>query len=78
MESIGVDYQVRKSTVCESIQWVEDTLGKDGTFKLPGKKILTGTPQEIKCIVIDVTESPIQRPKKNKKRTIQEKRSGIP
>jgi nicotinic acid phosphoribosyltransferase len=26
MESIGADYGVGKSAVCESIQWVEDTL----------------------------------------------------
>jgi hypothetical protein len=41
MESIGSDYGVRKSTVCETIQWVENTLLKDKTFQLPGKKMLT-------------------------------------
>ena len=44
MESIGVDYQVSKSTVCQTVQWVEDTLLKDGAFNLPGKKVLVGTP----------------------------------
>ena len=78
MESIGVDYQVSKSTVCQTVQWVEDTLLKDGAFNLPGKKVLVGTPQEIKCIVVDATESSIQRPKKTKKRIIQGKRSDIP
>ena len=39
MESIGADYGVSKSTVCESIQWVENTLAKDKTFKLPGKRV---------------------------------------
>ena len=57
---------------------VEDTLLKDETSKPPGKNLLTGTPQKIKCIVVDVTESPIERPKKTKKRIIQGKRSGIP
>ena len=42
MESISGDYGVSKSTICESIQWVENTLTKDGTFKLPGKKVLKG------------------------------------
>ena len=78
MESIGADYQVSKSTVCQTVQWVENTLSKDETFKLPGKKVLTGIPQKIKSIVVDVTESPIQRPQKTKKRIIQGKRSGIP
>jgi hypothetical protein len=39
MESIGRGYGVSKSTICESIQWVENTLDKDGIFKLPGKKV---------------------------------------
>jgi hypothetical protein len=78
MESVGAEYGVSKSTVCESIQWTEDTLSRDKTFKLPGKKVLAGTPQEIQCIVVDVTESPVQRPKKTKKSIIQGKRSVIP
>ena len=40
MDHIGYDYGVSKSTVSHSIKWVEDTLRKDGTFALPGKKIL--------------------------------------
>jgi hypothetical protein len=67
MESIGADYGVRKSTVCESIQWVENTLAKDKTFNLPGKKALKEASDAIEYIVVDVTESPIQRPKKGQK-----------
>jgi len=77
MEHIGYDYGVSKSTVCESIQWVENTLKKDGAFKLPGKKVLKEAPVVNEFIVIDVTESPVQRPKKNKKPIIREKRSAI-
>jgi hypothetical protein len=77
MESIGNDYGVSKSTVCESIQWVEDTLVKDKTFKLPGKKVLKDASDSIQYVVVDVTESPVQRPKKTKKSTIRGKRSGI-
>jgi len=40
MEHIGYDFKVSKSTVCETIQWVENTLRKDGIFALPSKKIL--------------------------------------
>ena len=78
MEHIGYDYKVSKSTVCETVQWVENTLRKDGAFALPGKKILNEKPANIEYVVIDVTESPVQRPKKNKKHTIQAKRSAIP
>ena len=67
MEHIGYDYGVSKSTVCESIQWVENTLKKDSAFKLPGKKILKEAPTVSEYIVVDVTESPINRPKKTKR-----------
>jgi hypothetical protein len=77
MEHISGDYGVSKSTICESIQWVENTLIKDGTFNLPGKKILKKAKSVIEYIVIDVTESPINRPKKTKKSIIQAKRSVI-
>ena len=74
MEHIGYDYGVSKSTVCESIQWVENTLKKDGAFKLPGKRVLKQAPAVNEFIVVDVTESPIQRPKKNKKPIIRGKK----
>jgi hypothetical protein len=77
MESIGGDYGVSKSTICESIQWVENTLTKDGTFKLPGKKALKEADGTIEYALIDVTESPINRPKKTKNPVIQAKKSGI-
>ena len=77
MESIAGDYGVSKSTICESIQWVENTLEKDGVFKLPGKKILKDADSSIEFIVIDVTESPVNRPKKTKNPIIPAKKSGI-
>jgi hypothetical protein len=77
MFHIGHDWGVSKSTVCESIKWVEDTLVKNGAFRLPGKKTLRKSNDTMQCIVVDVTESPIERPKKNKKNIIPAKRSGI-
>jgi hypothetical protein len=67
MDSIAAEYKVCKGTVCLAIQWVEDTLSKDGTFALPGKKALKRKSASIEYIVVDVTESPINRPKKNQK-----------
>ena len=64
MESIGADYGLSKSTICESIQWVENTLAKDKTFKLPDKKVLKKASDSIEYMVVDVTESPVHRPKK--------------
>jgi len=77
MESIGADYGVSKSTVCETIQWVENTLTADKTFKLPGKKVLKKAEDTIRYIVVDVTESPIQRPKKGQKEYYSGKKNGI-
>jgi hypothetical protein len=52
-------------------QMIEDTrevtLAKDGTFKLPGKRALKRKSAAIEYIAVDVTESPINRPKKNQK-----------
>jgi hypothetical protein len=44
---------------------VEDTLMKDGFFSLPWKKKLKRKSESMKHIVVDVTESPINRPKKS-------------
>jgi hypothetical protein len=67
MDSIAAEYGVCKGTICLSIQWVEDTLVKDGTFALPEKKVLKRKSASIQYIVVDVTESPINRPKENQK-----------
>jgi len=77
MESIGADYGVSKSTVCESIQWVENVLSKDKTFKLPDKKVLKKASNTIEYIIVDVTESPIQRPKKDQKEYYSGKKNAI-
>ncbi|MEY2856278.1 MAG: hypothetical protein RLZZ74_587, partial [Cyanobacteriota bacterium] len=47
-------------------------------FALPGKKQLLKLSHELEVIVIDVTETPIERPKKNRKNTTVGKRSSIP
>jgi len=67
MDSIAEEYGVCKGTICLSIHWVEDALNKDGVFSLPGKKVLKRKSTSIKYIVVDVTESPINRPKVNQK-----------
>jgi hypothetical protein len=78
MEHIGYDWGVRKSTVFESIKWVEETLVKDGAFKLPGKKVLKENNTGIEYIVVDVTESPIERPQKNRRNTIPGRKNDTP
>jgi hypothetical protein len=77
MDSIAAEYGVCKGSVCLSIKWVEDTLIKDGTFTLPGKKVLKRKSASIEYVIIDVVESPINRPKKNQKAYKTEKKNGI-
>lgn len=77
MENIAFDYDVVKSTVSDSISWVEETLIKDGTFSLPNKRELQKEDIDVEVLLVDVTESEIERPKKNKKNGTQEKRRNI-
>lgn len=69
MENIAFDYGVAKSTICESIKWVEYTLIKSGEFSLPSKRKLMESTQ-IEVVLVDATECEIERPKKNKDATI--------
>lgn len=75
MRHIAFDYGVSKSMVHKSIRWVEDVLIQSGEFSLPSKRSLTET-EDVKVALVDVTECEIERPKKNKKTTIQARRSG--
>lgn len=63
---IGLSYGVSESSAYKHIKWVEDTLIKSKTFALPGKKTLHAM-QSDDTVLIDVTESPIERPKKKSK-----------
>jgi hypothetical protein len=71
---IAQSWGVHESTVCRTVHRVEDRLIKSNKFSLPGKKSLSNTQTEWSVIVIDVAESPIERPKKNSEVTTVEKR----
>ncbi len=71
---IGVDYGVDESRVCRISQKIENILIKCKKFHLPGKKELRKTDVEFEIILIDATESPVERPKKNKENSIAERK----
>ena len=73
---IGVTYEVSEATVCRTIRKVEDALMKSGEFRLPGRKALQPSDTTFEVVLIDATEQPIERPKKNNVSTIVAKRSG--
>ena len=65
-ECIGASYGMTKQGIHKVIKWVEDELVSCGLFSLPGKKALQdGT--SIGVILVDTTETPIQRPKRGQK-----------
>ncbi len=60
---ISASYGISESSCYRNIKWVEDTLIKHPDFALPGKKALVKSDMTYETILIDATESPIQRPK---------------
>lgn len=61
---LSQSYGLSESACYRACRWVEDTLIKSGAFSLPGKKALVKSDMEYEVILIDATESPIERPKK--------------
>jgi hypothetical protein len=74
---ISRSYGISESACYRNIRWIEDTLIKDGQFSLPGRKALLKSDVEYEVVLIDATETPIERPKKNKDTFIPAKRRGI-
>ena len=74
---ISVDYGISESNTWQTIKWIENVLIKSGVFNLPGKKELLNKDFEYEVIMIDATQTPVQRPEKNKKITIRERKKDI-
>jgi len=60
---LGTSYGISESNSQRNIIKIEDILIQSGYFKLMGKKVLLSD-KIIKTILVDVTETPAQRPKK--------------
>ena len=67
-DCIAASYGISKSTVYETICWVESVLIRSGLFALDGKKALLNPDMEIEIVVVDTTEIPIERPKKGQRK----------
>ncbi len=65
---ISEDWGVSESTICRTVHKIENALIKSGYFSLAGKKELMKENNGIKAVLIDVTETPIERPKKRQKK----------
>lgn len=64
---IGNSYGISESAAYNTIRWVENTLVRHPDFSLPGRKALKKSDMHYEVILIDSTETPIERLKKNKK-----------
>ena len=74
---IAQSYGISEATVCRTIQKVENALVRSGKFRLPGKKTLQASDTVFEVILVDVSEQPIERPKKAKNGITAAKRSII-
>lgn len=55
-----------KARLIRLFRWIEDILIKHPDFALPGRKELLKSDVKYEVVLIDATESPIERPKKSR------------
>jgi len=65
---ISNSYEIGESTCHENITKIENILIKSKKFSLPKRKELLMSENEIELVLIDAAESPIERPKRTKKK----------
>ena len=63
---IAISRNINETTAIRIVKWIEDILVKSSEFSLPQKKELMDD-NEIEVILVDATESPIERPKRHYK-----------
>ncbi len=73
---IGLDYGLSESNTYQTIKWVENVLIKEGTFSLPGKKAMLAEDVDYEIVLIDATETPVERPKRGRKNTTPGRKNG--
>ncbi|WP_416375116.1 transposase family protein [Spiroplasma poulsonii] len=67
---LGKSFDISEANCYRNIKWIEDILIKNSDFQqLAGKKALINDYFNDKTIIIDATETPIQRPKKRQKQS---------
>jgi hypothetical protein len=74
---IATDFGLSESACFRTIAQIENTLVASPLFTLPGRKALTES-VESDHILIDATESPIERPKRKQRPYYSGKKNGTP
>jgi hypothetical protein len=75
---IAADYGISEAQCWRIVTDLEDMLIQSQAFRLPGKKALTKATVKWSVVLVDVGESPVERPKKNNGSITAAKRSDIP
>jgi len=75
---IAQSYDVSEATVCRTIRKAEDALVRSIKFRLPGKKLLQTSETMFEMVLADVSEQPVERPKKAKNGTTVAKEASHP
>ena len=74
---VAASYGVSESSCYRNIRWIENVLVKHPDFRLPGRKALLKSDVLYEVVLVDATETPIERPKKDKSTFTQERRKDI-
>lgn len=74
---VAASYGISESSCYRNIRWIEDILIKHPDFRLPGRKELLKSDVSYEIVLVDATETPIERPKKDKGSFTQERRKDI-
>lgn len=72
---ISKSYGLSESNAYRSIKRAENLLLKSGAFSLPGRKALLPADTTFEVVIVDATETKIERPQKNSVPTTRPKRS---
>ena len=73
---IATEFGTIESNVCKIVRQVEEVLVRHPQFGLPGKKSLLQPSEETEVVMVDATETMVERPQKSKDAVIPAKRSG--
>lgn len=74
---VALSYGVHETTATRIIGKVEDTLAASDRFSLPKRQTLGAAEHECVVVVVDSTETPIERPKKSNAASTAVRKSAI-
>jgi len=74
---LGLEFGIAESTAYELVKWVEDVLIKHKEFHIAGKQAMLSDPN-IEVVLVDATETPVERPKRGSKNGTPARKSSTP